>query len=156
MVKSMTYAATVPQFFMNEEYDVTKLYQFREKINSKIKEKHDRISIFAFIIKAYSMALKDHPKLNSKYEPDEDPYSCKIMSAHNISIAIDSNHGLIAPNIKNVQDLSIREIHEEIYRLRDLSQQGKIGRNELFGGTIALSNIGSIAGTYAAPINLPG
>lgn len=121
MVKSMTYAATVPQFFMNEEYDVTKLFQIRERVNASIKEKHDKISIFAFIIKAYSMALKDHPKLNSKYDPDEDAYSCKIMAAHNISIAIDSKHGLIAPNIKNVEKLSIRDIHEEIYRLRDLA-----------------------------------
>lgn len=106
------------------------------------------------MIKAFSLALTDYPKVNSLYFP-ETPNQCQIHKSHNISIAIDSPAGLVAPNIKNVQNLTIREIQEEVLRLRSLAQQMKIGGEELFGGTVALSNIGTIGGTYGAPINLP-
>lgn len=134
---------------------MTNLFKLREKINAGITDPTKKISIFAFIVKAYSLAIKDYPKMNSLYNPGEDATSCKIMANHNISIAIDTPNGLMAPNIKSVNKLSIREVQEEIFRLRDLATEGKLGTNELFGGTIALSNIGTIGGTYAGPVNLP-
>lgn len=105
------------------------------------------------MVKAYSMALTDFPRINSLYFPEK-PDECEVHSSHNISIAIDSPSGLVAPNIKNAQDLSIREIQEEILRLRDLAIEKRIGTEELFGGTVGMSNIGTIGGTYGAPINL--
>lgn len=61
----------------------------------------------------------------------------------------------MAPNLKGVQNKSIRQIQNDLRDLRVLAEQARLGPNELFGGTIALSNIGSIGGTYAGPLNLP-
>ena len=65
---------------------------------------------------------------------------------------MDTSSGLLVPNIKNVQDKTILEIAQEINRLQNLGKEGKISLSDLKGGTITLSNIGNIGGTYAAPV----
>ena len=127
--------------------------ELRSRVNAGLA-KEDKISLFAFVVKAYSLALKDFPKMNSHYYDDK-PNECTIHSSHNISIAIDSPSGLVAPNIKDVQKKSIRDVQREILRLRKLAESSKMGRDELFGGTAALSNVGTIGGKYAGPLNLP-
>ncbi|KAL8946154.1 MAG: hypothetical protein Q9222_007412, partial [Ikaeria aurantiellina] len=71
---------------------------------------------------------------------------------HNIGIAIDTPQGLIVPNIKAVNTLSILDIAAEISRLRSLALEGKLTPADLTGGTITVSNIGSIGGGYVSPV----
>ncbi len=68
---------------------------------------------------------------------------------------MDTPNGLMAPNLKAVQKKSIKQIQSDLRDLKALADQARLGPNELFGGTIAISNIGSIGGTYSAPLNLP-
>lgn len=72
-------------------------------------------------------------------------------ASHNIGVAVDSPNGLIVPNIKNVQELSIVEIAHELDRLVKAAKSGGLPGKDLTGGTFTLSNIGSIGGTYASP-----
>ena len=95
-----------------------------------------------FFIKAFSLALNDYPVLNSHYD-ETNPFEYITFGSHNISIAIDSPKGLVVPNIKNCQNLSITQIQDELTRIRKASTEGRLGANELFGGTITLSNIGN-------------
>ncbi|MGH0158959.1 UNVERIFIED_CONTAM: hypothetical protein FKN15_036652 [Acipenser sinensis] len=76
-------------------------------------------------------------------------------ASHNIGLAMDTQQGLIVPNVKNVQMLSIFDIAAELNRLQTLGATGQLGTNELTGGTFTISNIGSIGGTYAKPVILP-
>lgn len=153
MVKAMTYNTTVPQFFSMEEVLVGKLLAWRAELNQG-RTGEDRLSVMPFFIKAYSMALKYYPRINSLYYPER-PYEFEQHGEHNISVAIDSKYGLIAPNIKNVAYKSLIEIDQDLKRLRKLADEGHVGSDELFGGTSAITNIGSIAGTYAGPVNMP-
>ena len=75
-----------------------------------------------------------------------------MKGSHNIGIAMDTPSGLIVPNIKNVQDLSILEIARELNRLQELGAAGKLEKQHLEGGTFTLSNVGAIGGTYASPV----
>ena len=60
------------------------------------------------------------------------------------------------PNIKGVQNRSIVSIAEELARLQALAQGGRLGQEDLSGGTLTVSNIGAIGGTYATPlVNVP-
>ena len=152
MVKSMTESLSVPDFMLHEEFDVTQLTILRQQLNEISDVK---ISLFSLLIKTFSLALEKNPKINSLYYHDKDPYSYQVHSNHNISIAIDSKNGLVAPNIKSVQNLSMRDVQGEISRLKNLSNSEKLGYNELGGGTICLSNIGTMGGTYTGPIALP-
>ena len=94
-----------------------------------------------FLIKAFSVALTEYPKLNSLYDVTK-PFEYTQVSDHNITIAVDSPKGLVVPNIKACQNLSITDIQEEINRLRKEAESGRLGPKDLFDGTVTLSNIG--------------
>ena len=76
----------------------------------------------------------------------------QILGGHNIAIAMDTPRGLLVPNVKDVQDKSVLEIAAELNRLSALGAEGRLGEDELTGGTFTLSNIGSIGGTHMSPV----
>lgn len=73
-------------------------------------------------------------------------------ASHNIGLAMDTPRGLLVPNVKDCQSRSVWEIAAELNRLQALGAEGKLGAEDLQGGTVTLSNIGAIGGTYASPI----
>lgn len=110
-------------------------------MREKLKNDSINLTYMPFFIKAFSLSLLDYPIINSHYDVNN-PFEYITFNDHNISIAIDSPKGLVVPNIKNCQNLSVLEIHEELNRIRKASQEGRLGPKELFGGTVTLSNIG--------------
>ena len=73
----------------------------------------------------------------------------------NLGIAIDTPQGLIVPNIKSANKMSIREISAEITRLADLSKSRKVKVDDLKGSTFTISSLGSFGGKYFTPIINP-
>ncbi|CAD8086584.1 unnamed protein product [Paramecium sonneborni] len=148
MQKSMTEANSIPHLYLKEEVDLTELAQMREQLK---KEKN--ITFMTLLIKSFSLALTKYPILNSTYDSTRQFEYTQHIS-HNVSVALDSPKGLVVPNIKDVQNLSISQIQDELNRLRTLGEKGQLSYNELSGGTICLSNIGTIGGTYTGPLIL--
>ena len=72
------------------------------------------------------------------------------QASHNIGFAFDTDDGLVVPNVKNVQELTVLEVAEEMTRLMDLGFRGKLGADDLLGGTFTVSNIGSVRHDTAA------
>jgi len=107
-----------------------------------------------FLIKSLSQALLEFPEINSSLSADLN--NIIHRKRHNVGIAVDSPSGLVVPNIKNVQELSIVQIAEELARLTNLARANKLSKEDISGGTITLSNIGTIGGTYTSPILNPG
>lgn len=151
MVQTMTYANTIPQFGFCDEILCDKLVDIRKQAKSIADKKGIKLSYLPFILKAMSNALKEFPSLNAHVL---DPECTEVIykASHNIGIAMDTPRGLLVPNVKNVQNLSILGIAAEIDRLQKLGP--KLGKADLTGGTISISNIGSIGGTYAKPLLL--
>ncbi|CBZ50563.1 putative dihydrolipoamide branched chain transacylase, E2 subunit [Neospora caninum Liverpool] len=156
MVKSMNETVKVPQLNIGDEYDITELVRMRESIVAYTSKKYNlRPTITAFLIKAVSIALDETPILNSKFNAASgDSYT--QYGSHNISIAIDTMNGLVVPNIKNVQDLNVLEIQAELHRLQDLAASNKLSPADLQGGTISISNVGVISGTYVHALLFDG
>lgn len=101
-------------------------------------------------MKAVSLALRKYPILNSHVNAD-----CTEMvykAEHNISLAMQTPNGLLVPNVKNCEARSVLEIAEELNRLQTVGMAGRLGPDDLKGGTFALSNIGVVGGTYCTPI----
>ncbi|WAR22747.1 ODB2-like protein [Mya arenaria] len=153
MVKTMTAAQSIPPFGYYDDIDMTALVGFRRDIKQLALDRGVKFSYMPVFIKAVSMALKYYPILNSSV--DEKCENITYKAAHNIGLAMDTKDGLLVPNIKNVQALSIFEIASELNRLQQLGDAGKLSTSDLSGGTFSLSNIGSIGGTYARPVILP-
>jgi len=150
MVKTMTAANAVPHFGYCDEVIVDKLIKFRHDLKVVAEQSGTKLTYMPIIIKAVSLALKRFPILNSSYDPVQSALIYK--GAHNIGIAVDSPHGLIVPNVKNVQLKSILEIAQEMSRLIKSASEGSVSQKDITGGTFSLSNVGSIGGTYASPV----
>lgn len=96
-----------------------------------------------FFIKAVSRALVQFPELNALI--DEKSESVEIKKEHNISLAMDTPGGLVVPNIKNVQNLSVLDIARELNRLQAFGKKSSLSLNDLTGGTFSISNIGIVS-----------
>ncbi|KAB5559066.1 hypothetical protein PHYPO_G00024590 [Pangasianodon hypophthalmus] len=153
MVKTMTAALKIPHFGYKDEVDLSRLVHLRSDLKDVAELRGVKLSYMPFFIKAASLALHHFPILNASV--DEACQNITYKAAHNIGLAMDTPQGLLVPNIKNVQMLSIFEIATELNRLQGLGVSGQLGTTDLTGGTFTLSNIGSIGGTYAKPVILP-
>lgn len=153
MVQTMTATCQIPLFGYSDEVRCDALHTLRSQLKPLLETGVTpavKLSYLPLLIKACSQALIEFPQLNAHVNTD-----CSVLThraAHNIGIAIDTPRGLIVPNVKNVQLLSIAQIATELQRLSQLASQGKLTRSDLSGGTFTLSNIGSIGGRIMSPI----
>lgn len=152
MVKTMTKSLSIPHFSYCDEVDITQLVEMRYILKNIAKEHGVKFSFMPFFIKAASLALHRYPMLNASL--DDKCENILYKGSHNIGIAMDTNQGLIVPNIKNVQDLTLLEVASELNRLHESGLKGQLGTKDITGGTFSLSNIGAIGGTYAKPVIL--
>ncbi|WYZ34910.1 hypothetical protein EsH8_I_001186 [Colletotrichum jinshuiense] len=163
MFKSMTRSLTIPHFLYADEVDFSSIVQLRTRLNRVLATAPElgggdagvaKLSYLPFIIKAVSMALYQFPILNARV--DLDPSSSKpslvMRSQHNIGVAMDTPSGLLVPVIRNVGSLNILSIASELTRLQQAAFAGKLTPADLGGGTITVSNIGNIGGTYLSPV----
>ncbi|KAJ4314316.1 hypothetical protein N0V84_008960 [Fusarium piperis] len=160
MFKTMTRSLTIPHFLYADEVDFSNLVELRKRLNRVIAHspavdgQPSKLSYLPFIIKAVSLALYQYPMLNARVDVDAKTNKpCLVhRSQHNIGIAMDTPQGLVVPVIKDVGSLNILSIAGELSRLQSLSAQGKLSPADFQGGTITVSNIGNIGGTYVSPV----
>ncbi|KIH86627.1 2-oxoisovalerate dehydrogenase E2 component (dihydrolipoyl transacylase) [Sporothrix brasiliensis 5110] len=168
MFKAMTQSLTIPHFLYADEIDFTQLYSLRQRVNASLARAAKvaastgaeapavtKLSYMPFIIKAMSMALHQFPVLNARVEVPADNTSKPNLvyrSQHNIGVAMDTPNGLIVPVIRNVNARSVLSIASELSRLQGLAKIGKLAPADLKGGTITVSNIGNVGGTYLSPV----
>lgn len=153
MFKTMTRSLNIPHFLYADELCVTAISTLRRRLNSQ-PSNSPKLSYLHFVIKAVSLALEDFPLLNARVDAGSGEGAPKIVmrEKHNIGVAMDTPQGLLVPNIKNVSARSIADIAAEVSRLQLLARAGKLSATDLTGGTTTVSNIGSIGGTYVAPV----
>ncbi|XP_076243967.1 dihydrolipoamide branched chain transacylase E2 [Calliopsis andreniformis] len=153
MWKTMTQSLSIPHFVYSDECTVNKLMDYRNDVKDSLKEQGVSLTLMPFFVKAASRALEEMPQLNAWL--DEENQTIRVMESHNIGIAMDTPEGLVVPNIKNVQKLSILEIAKELNRLQELGKRAAIPLSDLTDTTFSLSNIGVVGGTYTKPVILP-
>ncbi|KAJ8122254.1 hypothetical protein O1611_g9884 [Lasiodiplodia mahajangana] len=159
MFKTMTRSLSIPHFLYADEIDFSQLYELRRRLNNVLSQSAtedgvSKLSYLPFIIKAVSLALYKFPMLNARV--DVDPHTSKPIlihrSQHNIGVAIDSPIGLLVPVIRDVGSKNVLSIASELAALQSRAAAGKLSVQDLSGGTITVSNIGNIGGTYLSPV----
>ncbi|KAI8387273.1 2-oxoacid dehydrogenases acyltransferase-domain-containing protein [Blakeslea trispora] len=154
MFKSMTKSLSIPQLGYKDEVELNAATEYRQALNRYLAQHPEKypfrkISYLPLLLKSLSLALTHYPIMNAQLINEQ---QLQYRDTHNIGIAVDSPQGLIVPNIKHVEQKTILQIANEIHRLTELAKKNAIPLEDLRGGTISLSNIGSIGGTYANPI----
>ncbi|GAC32789.1 dihydrolipoyllysine-residue acetyltransferase [Paraglaciecola polaris] len=151
MAKQMVHSvSTIPHFTVSEEIQMDALMALRAQLKEDFAEQGVKLSFMPFFIKALSMALKAFPTINSQV--NDDCTELTYFHDHNIGMAVDGKLGLMVPNIKGVQDMSIFEIATRASELIEQARQGRLKATDLTGGTVSISNIGVLGGTVATPV----
>lgn len=156
----MTRSLSIPHFLYADEIDFSQLVELRGRLNRVLSKspvvegQPGKLSYLPFIVKAVSLALYQFPILNARVDIDATSGKPSLVhrSQHNIGVAMDTPQGLLVPVIKNVGALNVLSIAAELTRLQTLAHQGKLTPKDLTGGTITVSNIGNIGGTYLSPV----
>ncbi|RAR59059.1 2-oxoisovalerate dehydrogenase E2 component (dihydrolipoyl transacylase) [Onishia taeanensis] len=143
-------ASTIPHFAYGDEIDVTELLALRERLKPEAEALGVRLTLMPFFMKALALAVQEFPILNSRLT--DEVTEIHYQSACNIGMAVDSRVGLMVPNVKGVERRSLLAIAGEIARLTLEAREGRVQQADLKGGTISISNIGALGGTYATPI----
>jgi len=138
---SYSFHTTIP-VLLTVEVDVDALEELRKK---------NALSVTAFVVKAAAMALRDHPNLNSTITND----AITIYDDINISVAINTPDGLVAPMIEYAEKKTVAEISTRISELRNVALAGKLTLRELTGGTFTVTNLGAEGVELFAPIINP-
>ncbi|MBF7072778.1 dihydrolipoyllysine-residue acetyltransferase [Glaciecola sp. MH2013] len=151
MAKQMVASvSTIPHFTVSDELNMDKLIALRKQLKPEFEQQGIKLSFMPFFIKALSLALREYPVINSRLSNDAS--ELHYLSAHNIGMAVDSKIGLLVPNIKNVESLSLFDVAKECDRIVNAAREGKLSNSDLSGGTISISNIGAIGGITATPV----
>ena len=137
------------------EVDVTAISKLRRAAKDEFKKREGAsLSYLPFITKATIEALKAMPALNAS--ADFEAGTVTYASQENIGIAVDTDRGLMVPVIQDAGDLNLAGLAKRIGDLAARTRAGKVGPDELSGGTFTITNYGSAGTLFDTPIiNLP-
>ncbi len=131
------------------EVDVTKVADFRNKVKNQFVEKTGiKLSFLPFFALAAAEALRAYPIINSTIDGDTIVYP----EHENISIAVDTERGLLTPVIRDAGNLDLAGLASEIADLAARTRDNKLKPDELAGGTFTLTNTGSRGALFDTPI----
>jgi len=148
--QSQNAAASLTTF---NEIDMSSLMEFRSKYKDAILKEHGiKLGFMSAFAKACCLALKDFPVANGSIEGDEIVYHDFV----DMSIAVATPKGLVTPVVRNCDDMGLIQIEKEIAELGKRARDGKLGLEDMAGGTFTISNGGVFGSMYGTPIiNLP-
>jgi len=150
LVRSWT---EIPHVTQHEEIDITEMEQFRSSLRDLNTGQKISITPLAFIMRAMVNGLKTYPNFNASIDPENGKVTYKKY--FHIGVAVDTPHGLMVPKIRDVDQLDIKEISQKLRIVSKLCKELKIEKKEFFGGSMTISSLGGIGGTFFTPIINP-
>jgi 2-oxoglutarate dehydrogenase E2 component (dihydrolipoamide succinyltransferase) len=147
-VKSMQASAQLTSVV---EVDVTKVAEFRASVKDRFAEKTgSKLSFLPFFALAATEALKSYPIINATIDVENS--SIVYPDHENLSIAVDTERGLLTPVVKNAGDKNLADFSKEIADLAARTRDNKLTPDELAGGTFTLTNTGSRGALFDTPV----
>ena len=146
---------TIPHVTNHDEADITEMEDFRSSLKDMYTGERIKITPLAFIIKALVASLKKFPSFNSSIDEIETG-KMTLKKYFHIGIAVDTPNGLMVPKIRNANNKKISLISKELKEVSELCRNLKIDKKELFGGSMTITSLGGIGGSFFTPIiNFP-
>ena len=142
---------TIPHVTNHDEADITELEEFRTSLTDIYTGENKKITPLAFIVKALTASLKKFPSFNSSIDEIENG-KMTIKKYYHIGIAVDTPHGLMVPKLRNANNKNLNTISSELKELSEQCRNLKIEKKELFGGSMTITSLGGIGGSFFTPI----
>ena len=135
-----------------QEADITRVMQVRARVKDEFKEREGvSLSPFVFLCHAAVLALRNHPKVNAQAD-----WNAGRVTFHdyvNLGIAVDTEKGLLVPNVKGADDLSLAGLARAISDVANRARgKGKLEMSDIEGGTFTVTNTGSVGVLIDTPI----
>ena len=143
--------SNIPHVTNHDEIDITELEDFRNSLTDIYTGEKKKITPLAFIVKALVASLKKFPSFNSSID-EIDSGKMTLKKYYHIGIAVDTPHGLMVPKIRDANNKSISVISKDLKEVSDLCRNLKIDKKELFGGSMTITSLGGIGGSFFTPI----
>ena len=140
----------IPHVTQHDEIDITEMEHFRSNLRDLNTGQKISVTPLAFIMRAMVSGLKTYPNFNCSIDPENGKVIYKKY--YHIGVAVDTPHGLMVPKIRNVDKLDIKEIGQKLRSVSKLCKELKIDKKEFFGGSMTISSLGGIGGTFFTPI----
>ena len=142
---------SIPHVTHHDEIDITEMEEFRNSLTDHYTGEKLKITPLAFIMKALVASLKKFPSFNSSIE---DMSSGKITykKYFHIGIAVDTPNGLMVPKIRQVDKKNIQHLSSELKEVAQKCRDLKIDKKEFYGGSMTISSLGGIGGSFFTPI----
>ncbi len=145
---------SVPHVTQHDKADITEIEKFRKDYSKLAEKAGGKLTVTAILVRLLAEGLKKFPQFNTSLDPASGEIIYKQY--YNIGVAVDTEWGLLVPNIKNADRKSLVQIAAELASLSDRARQRKTSLDELQGSCITITNLGGIGGHAFTPIvNLP-
>ena len=142
---------SIPHVTHHDEADVSELEDFRLSLKDQITGERKKVSPLVFIIKSLVSTLKKFPNFNSSIDEIEKG-KITLKKYFHIGIAVDTEHGLMVPKIRDVNKKNFNQLSAELKDVSDKCRKLKINKKEFFGGSMTITSLGGIGGSFFTPI----
>ena len=143
--------SSIPHVTNHDEADITEMEEFRNSLTDIYSGQSKKITPLAFIIKALVTSLKNFPNFNSSID-DIDVGKITLKKYFHIGIAVDTPNGLMVPKIRSANNKNIDQISKELKQVSEDCRNLKIDKKEFFGGSMTITSLGGIGGSFFTPI----
>ncbi len=150
LVEAQHNAAMLTTF---NEVDMSPVIALRQKYREAFQRRHNgtRLGFMSFFVRASVEALKRFPTVNASIDGDDIVYH----GYYDIGVAVSTDRGLVVPVVRDADALSLAQIEDQINAYGDKARAGKLGIEEMSGGTFTLSNGGIFGSLLSTPILNP-
>ncbi|MGE4320686.1 MAG: dihydrolipoamide acetyltransferase family protein [Acholeplasmataceae bacterium] len=151
IVKSMTISKQViPHTVLMDEVIVDDLVELRKNLKPLAEGEDVKLTYMAFIFKAAVLTLKKFPYFNASFDQENEQMVLKKF--YNIGMAVDTPDGLIVPNIKDADELTLFGLAKEISEVGQATKERKVALDRLQNTTFSITNFGAINVSFGTPI----
>ena len=140
----------VPHVTQQDDADITALEEFRKSLKAEAERRGVKVTPLSFLVRACCAVLKEHPRFNASLDANKENFVLKRY--YHIGFAVDAPDGLVVPVIRDADRMGIWELSTAINELADKARRGKLGMNDMQGGTFSISSLGALGGTGFTPI----
>jgi pyruvate dehydrogenase E2 component (dihydrolipoamide acetyltransferase) len=138
----------IPHVTQHDEVDISDLETFRQALNDEHAKSGVKLTMLAFIVKAMVQCLKRFPEFNASLEGDD----LILKKYMHIGFAADTPNGLVVPVLRDADKKGILDIARESSELAAKAREGKLSPADMQGGSISISSLGGIGGSFFTPI----
>ena len=146
---------SIPHVTHHDEADISELEEFRLSLKDQFTGEKKKITPLVFIIKSLVSTLKKFPNFNSSID-DIQTGKITLKKYFHIGIAVDTEHGLMVPKIRDADKKNFNKLNKDLKDISEKCRRLKIDKKEFFGGSITITSLGGIGGSFFTPIiNFP-